>query len=147
MPTWVKTLCHILLALWIAALILITLSVIDPIGSRVHSFSQTISQLSGLQEPFLISFFEHLEFPLNIIMFLPLGLLLPLAARDIGVRSIILTSVALSSAVELFQLSFLVSRTASIFDIVANTIGGALGYVILRFLRKRTQAPNRASRS
>jgi glycopeptide antibiotics resistance protein len=69
----------------------------------------------------------------NVALFLPLGLLLPLLAprldrlwRTAGV------GFALSSAIELSQVALPGVRRADVNDVLANTLGAALGFLAWR---------------
>jgi glycopeptide antibiotics resistance protein len=69
----------------------------------------------------------------NVALFLPLGFLLPLLAprldrlwRAVGV------GFALSSAIELSQVAFPGVRRADVNDVLANTLGTALGFLAWR---------------
>jgi glycopeptide antibiotics resistance protein len=74
---------------------------------------------------------------LNVIMFVPYGVLVPLAWRAAdSVRRMALLAALSSAAIELTQLVLLVTvgsrRTVDINDVLANTAGALLGLLILR---------------
>jgi len=84
------------------------------------------------------------SFALNILMFVPFGVLLPLIWPRIrsGNRSagrvfawVLAWSLAASTAIELTQLVEWVTlgnyRTVDVNDLIANTAGGLLGYAVL----------------
>ncbi len=68
------------------------------------------------------------DFILNIALFLPLGA--ALAAAGFRVRTVVLLGLALSTGVELLQFSVIPGRDATIGDVVANTTGTTLGWVL-----------------
>ena len=70
----------------------------------------------------------------NIIMFLPLGVLVPMAARrQVRLRSLFFLSVILSVSIEGIQL--LTGRGyCQLDDVVMNVLGGCLGYGIYKFV-------------
>ncbi|WP_455675693.1 VanZ family protein [Pradoshia sp.] len=71
----------------------------------------------------------------NIIAFMPLGLLLPLLSdRWKGAFRITILSFFVSLTVETIQLTFHVGRF-DVDDMLLNTIGGLLGYVLLQILQ------------
>jgi glycopeptide antibiotics resistance protein len=79
---------------------------------------------------------------LNVLLFLPLGLLLPLVFLPLKKKAwgkILLASFGVSLMVELLQL-FHVWRSFDINDLIFNTIGGLLGYglylVVARLFRR-----------
>lgn len=74
----------------------------------------------------------------NVVMFVPFGLLLPLATR-LPPWTAVPLGAAFSTAIELSQLALFPSRFATVQDVVMNTLGAALGWALLRFaLQGRT---------
>ena len=70
----------------------------------------------------------------NVVMFIPLGLLLPTVwekLRSLG--KVLLTTAAIITIVEIMQLFTLVG-SCDIDDLILNLIGSALGYGVYRFL-------------
>lgn len=69
---------------------------------------------------------------LNVIMTVPFGLLYPLCRRAAGKKCsllrCVLTTVALSLAIELLQPLINGARSADITDVITNTAGGLIGY-------------------
>jgi glycopeptide antibiotics resistance protein len=86
------------------------------------------------------------SFALNVLLFVPLGILVPLLwARLATAGRIALVGFGVSAAVELTQLALWVSlgnrRTVDINDLIANTAGAVLGLVLLRLMTyRRSQA-------
>jgi glycopeptide antibiotics resistance protein len=84
----------------------------------------------------------------NLVLFIPLGILLPLVAKKIdSAKKIILVSFIFSACIELTQFIwryFGIYRTADIDDIILNTAGGFLGFVLVYWwvLRKRRNPVN-----
>ncbi|MEV4639656.1 VanZ family protein [Actinoplanes sp. NPDC049548] len=80
---------------------------------------------------------EAWSFVLNVVMFVPLGFLLPLLWRGAGsVRRTAAVSFTASAAIELVQLALWLTlgnfRTVDVNDLIANTAGGLAGLVLLR---------------
>lgn len=73
---------------------------------------------------------------LNIALFLPLGVLLPmLGERWKTLKSVVLTGFLFSLFIEFMQIfSF---RTTDVDDLIMNTLGAAAGYGIWKLLSKR----------
>ncbi len=72
---------------------------------------------------------------LNIMMFIPLGLLLPLAikrTRKFHITALVIFTTTLS--IELLQL--FMGRSCDIDDVIMNFTGGVLGYLIFMLLRR-----------
>ncbi|MEO5826555.1 MAG: VanZ family protein, partial [Gemmatimonadales bacterium] len=64
----------------------------------------------------------------NIALFVPLGFVLGIAR--VRKAAAILLIVALTVGVELLQASAIIGRDASLGDVLANTIGGVLGWMV-----------------
>jgi glycopeptide antibiotics resistance protein len=78
------------------------------------------------------------SFALNVVLFVPLGVLVPLACpRGGSLVRIAAGSLAASGAIEVTQLVLWVTlanyRTVDVNDLIANTAGGVLGRLVLRF--------------
>jgi len=71
---------------------------------------------------------------LNVILFVPFGVLQPLCDRCRGRRPrfwrCLLLTLALSAGIELVQPLLHVFRRADITDVITNTVGGVLGYAL-----------------
>ncbi len=65
----------------------------------------------------------------NIALFAPFGIVL--GVRGLGGRQAVLLGCALSTAIELTQL-FVPGRTTSVDDVLLNTLGTALGFLVGR---------------
>lgn len=79
------------------------------------------------------------QFLLNIVLFVPFGILFPLRRNKINYKSILLASFLFSLGIELSQLgiSVLLQTPAWFFDvddILANVLGGMLGCFIVKML-------------
>ena len=71
----------------------------------------------------------------NVAMFVPFGILLPLAVRW-PTWPVVPLGAAFSTAIELSQLMFFPERIPSPQDVVMNTLGAALGVAALAALRR-----------
>ncbi|GAA0910887.1 VanZ family protein [Virgisporangium aurantiacum] len=77
------------------------------------------------------------SFALNVVMFMPVGVLVPLLWPRAGrIGTIAALCLAASAAIELTQLALWVTlgnyRTVDVNDLIANTAGGVLGLLVLR---------------
>lgn len=74
----------------------------------------------------------------NVLVFVPLGVLLPLVTRLRSALGVTLGALGLSLAMELVQLVNSVSghggHVADVNDLLANTLGAPLGYLLLRLV-------------
>ncbi|MEU4692446.1 VanZ family protein [Actinoplanes sp. NPDC023714] len=79
---------------------------------------------------------DVVTFVANIVMFLPLGALLAMTGRTRTARQVAVIALACSAAVEVVQFltNVLVSsgRQADVNDLIANTLGGVLGFLAWR---------------
>ena len=72
----------------------------------------------------------------NIGMFIPSGIILPIIYKKLNsFGKIVLTGFLMSLAIEILQLPFAV-RTSDVDDLLLNTAGVNLGYVIYSMFRK-----------
>jgi glycopeptide antibiotics resistance protein len=67
------------------------------------------------------------EAPANVLLFIPIGFLLPWAFPRMPVLAAWLLCVLASVSVELTQLAFLPDRTPSVIDVATNAAGAGLG--------------------
>ena len=79
------------------------------------------------------------SFALNVVMLVPFGVLLPLvSARAASARRVAALSLAFSASIEVAQLLVYVfarsGRSVDVNDLLANTLGGVLGYLLVRSL-------------
>ncbi|GIN84258.1 hypothetical protein J6TS2_06440 [Heyndrickxia sporothermodurans] len=85
-----------------------------------------------------IEYYDHFEFLIwflnlfgNVLLFIPLGFLAPLLIKRLnGIMKILILTFLLTFQVETFQLLFHVGEF-DVDDIMLNTIGGLLGYLLL----------------
>lgn len=69
----------------------------------------------------------------NALLFAPLGA--ALAFRGISIRRALLFGVALSTSIEIVQWFGVPGRTSSADDVLLNTVGTAIGYLLVLWLR------------
>lgn len=69
----------------------------------------------------------------NVLMFLPLGLLLPLAERRVTEKNMLPVFLGCALLIEVFQPVF--GRSFDMDDLICNTLGGVLGYAVYAVLR------------
>lgn len=97
-----------------------------------YRISQT--RLSPQLLPHLIKDTEYFQAGLNVLLFLPLGLLVPMIfAKADQVLRIIAISFLLSFIIETLQ--YFAGRSMDINDMLLNTAGGLVGWLIFRLLR------------
>ncbi len=135
-PTKVIMLAEYVLVGWVVMFLYVT---------QFMSFGNNFGEIINLLpfRPFLIAFrygsnnasmvWQTL---LNIFMFVPLGLLLPVVfpKKFTGFLSVFAASFAFTLATEILQL--FTGRGADIDDVIANTLGGVLGFAFYVILYK-----------
>ena len=92
--------------------------------------------------------FGHVEAAANVLLFIPLWLLLPLALKRHPFVGGWLAAVGLSIGIEVTQYLFLSGRVASIRDVICNALGAAFGVLLCLGLtvagrRRRTRSARR----
>lgn len=87
--------------------------------------------------------YSKLEFTANIVMFVPLGLLIGMVLPQRHWWLGLLLAPAFSACIELTQALLLSQRSATIHDVVANSLGGWIGLVIALVIRAMVHARDR----
>jgi hypothetical protein len=138
------------LLFWFIALAGVTLtpgSWPDAYDLKLAPLSDIRSAIRSLQwttTPLLAAFF-------NVALFMPLGFLAPLVWRRLDHWwAVLLSSALLSAAIETAQLLLRNHRTVSTDDVLANTLGGLLGYGLMLAIRtpiRRSRLNRRRGRS
>ncbi|SNU02317.1 VanZ like family protein [Ruaniaceae bacterium KH17] len=107
----------------------ITLSPTPVDEGRAHWVVETLRVLHRLGVPGSFGYRE-LEFTANIVMFIPLGVFLAMLLDRSLLWLGVLAFPGLSIVIELFQLFVLPQRSATLSDVIANAIGGILGFTV-----------------
>ncbi len=82
----------------------------------------------------------------NILIFMPFGFLLPIMSRKLrGFFRVVLLGLALSFAVECIQY-FSNTGSFDVDDLLLNTIGTALGFLVIALVWNRRKAKSRRSK-
>ena len=91
--------------------------------------------------------YEVVQFSANIALFVPLGAFVLLLWHLAGLVQATLAGAAVSSLIELLQHLVRPERIASLQDVVANTIGAAVGAGLVWVVRRRSKLrPARSAR-
>ncbi|MET8621686.1 MULTISPECIES: VanZ family protein [Streptomyces] len=128
---------RVLTALYAAAVVSITLFPLSIYGGAYRSTTPWLSLIQPI--PLLMADMSMVP---NVIMFVPLGFLLPLLAHGLTRgRTVALCALA-SLGIEVTQLlqyiAFGNGRAVDVNDLIANTLGGLLGYAALRTAQRIT---------
>lgn len=83
--------------------------------------------------------FARIEWLANIVMFIPLGLFTAAVLPPLRRIWVLPATLALSSVIELAQNEWLPSRVASLYDVIANTLGATIGFVMLVWVTRFTR--------
>lgn len=84
--------------------------------------------------------YELIETSANVLLFVPFGVLLMLGSLRMTWLRVAAVGLVVSAGIEILQAVALPGRTANVDDVVANTLGaaiGALGVVLWRRLARR----------
>lgn len=88
--------------------------------------------------PFLDVIADPIGIILNIALFVPLGLLLPLVTHSRSVRHVLLCGFAVSLSIEVVQfvadITVSTGRIADVDDLIGNTLGTLVGYIMFRLI-------------
>jgi glycopeptide antibiotics resistance protein len=87
--------------------------------------------------------YGEVEFSANILMFIPFGFMVTLLIPVRFAWLAVVISLGFSMGIEFFQREFLDARIFDVRDMVANTLGGTIGYVGAAFLRSLVHARDR----
>ena len=87
----------------------------------------------------------------NVLLFMPLGVALALRYRGLGMLAAVALGAGLSFAIEAWQALSGIGRNADVVDVLMNSLGVAIGYLVMRTLGPippefvgGTHTPNRA---
>jgi glycopeptide antibiotics resistance protein len=81
--------------------------------------------------------YDVLQFAANVVMFVPFGVLLLLVWRRVGAWQATAAGGAVAALIELLQFLARPERLASMLDVVANTLGAAVGSGVVWVARRR----------
>lgn len=89
------------------------------------------------------------QLALNVVMTMPLGFLWPLVRQRRGLWRAVLAAFLMSLCIELLQPLLTTHRTSDITDVIANTAGGLVGYLLflpfsrplLRLCKEKKEPP------
>ena len=108
-----------------------------------HNFIPFYTIIRSCGEMNEIGFFSILHLLLNIVLFIPFGLLIPfIRNKKIILKSILWDGFLTSLGIEIIQflLGLLLGyayRSADIDDLILNTIGTFIGYLLFKIIYKR----------
>ncbi|HEV7200754.1 MAG TPA: VanZ family protein [Candidatus Limnocylindria bacterium] len=132
----------IVLALWIAMGLLLTLQPVHPAPGQVVSdngipFRTIAIYLANGESPFWVR-----QFAGNLFLLLPVGLLGPMVVPALnGWLRLFTVALAMSLAIEVAQL-WIPNRSADVDDVMLNVAGGMLGYAIFTLFRLGSRRPS-----
>lgn len=101
----------------------------------VFDFARFVSERSSIP---LQTSYTVFEFVANIVLFVPFGLLAALAWPRLNFWWVILAGFSTSAVIELVQL-VVPERVSTISDVIANTLGTAIGCFAIRLIRRTPQ--------
>lgn len=122
-------------------LVAVALIVFLPGGDPEHVtgvlvfLARALEAAEGIGIPFDVGY-TIVEFTANIALFAPFGLLLGLLAPLWPSWLVIASGFAMSAGIEFIQ-TMLPTRYSTVSDVIANTLGTAIGIVVLRVWSRR----------
>ncbi len=120
--SWRRTAGYLLLAIYLAA--------VDSVVG-LPSITYIRFSLNVNLEPFAYMFSDYLASALNVVLFVPLGILLPLFCRTFWpMYRMVLFGFLFSLSIELLQIFTI--RATDVNDLITNTLGTFLGWCIAR---------------
>lgn len=134
---------RILLPPYLLVVGLVVFSPSDDTSQATGYFAWVIDRLDELQASFEPGYVA-LEFVANIAMFVPLGLLLPVAFARLPSWAVLAIGFATTVTIESVQ-STLPSRFSTVSDVVANTLGTAVGLLVVWAVGRRYSARDGAA--
>jgi VanZ family protein len=100
----------------------------------VIAFATLLPQVPGAVEPhfcMICGSFGTVDAILNVVLFAPLGI--GLALYGVRGRNVVLVVCVLSAAIETTQFLLIPGRDSTLGDVITNTLGGAIGFMIARY--------------
>lgn len=138
LPPRALAVVRVVFAIYLAAVALI---VFLPGGDAEHVtgvlafLARALEAAEGLGIPFEVGY-TTVEFIANIALFVPFGLLLGILAPRWPSWLVIASGFAMSAGIEFVQ-TMLPTRYPTVSDVIANTLGAAIGIVVLRVWSRR----------
>ena len=132
-----RTVSRVLLAVYLVGLVRVTLW---PRLGPDDTFDLVRTVLAWLNAHGFPLSFSVTEFLANIALFVPFGILVGLLSR-LRPWTVVGLGLATSAVIELAQLLFLPDRVSDVRDLVANTLGTAVGVAVLLAVRARRREP------
>lgn len=124
-----QTICYIVFALYLASVY----AVVGLPSINYFRFDLTINAV-----PFLPMMNDVKNSVLNIILFIPLGIALScLWKKTASLKQVALLGFGMSLIIELLQV--FTYRVTDINDLITNTVGAILGYLIVKSFSKKNQ--------
>ena len=120
---------RVLLAAFVIAIVVIVLWPGPPAAGAQHGLRDLLDRLHHEWLPLWVSF-SLIEWLSNVLMFVPVGFLGAFALPQRARRWLLLLAFCASALIELIQQMSLPGRTPSVADVVANTLGAALGMAL-----------------
>ena len=134
---------RLLFVAWFTAMFLLCLT--TDMGSLIHNFSNPLVLLPPIQAFHCITHFDYRftllswgfdkDMFLNTVLFVPLGAALPILRKKANFGRTTLVGFLLTFFIE-FRAQPFMSRNPSLDDIIFNTLGTVIGYLLFMLLRK-----------
>ncbi|MGY1455353.1 VanZ family protein [Streptomyces sp. SS8] len=141
-PGWTgkQAVTRLLGAFYLAGVLSIT---VFPVTVTYGTYANQVPWYELVQPvPLLVADFSFVP---NVVMLVPFGMLVPLISRQgSSLKRVAARAALLSASIELAQCLMYVlfnnGRSVDVNDFIANTLGGAVGYLIIRTVLRSTAA-------
>jgi hypothetical protein len=133
-----RPLLRILLGAWFVTVAAITLT---PTPAADEQFGPVRAVLLWLNAHGIDATYLGVEFTANVLMFIPFGVLAGLLLPRRLWWLVLTGGTCVSVAIELAQLLFLPTRVADLRDVLANSLGAAIGLGVVVAARPARTAP------
>lgn len=104
-----------------------------PLRPLLTGFDSLMQNLFGLPPGFAVL---TLEFLANVVLFVPPALFLALRMRPENWSIVVVVGIVCTITIEFVQLAFLPGRSATISDVIANSLGALIGALLSLRLRR-----------
>lgn len=133
------SICVYLYVLNLVKYAILPVTIDDPVVEYIYStitieehFKESINLIPIIKQ------FNWVDFILNILMTIPLGIIFPLTLKNINLKKILFFGLALGLSLEIYQyLLFYIegyfSRNVNINDVIANFLGVVFGYLFFKY--------------
>ena len=125
--SWKRTMVYMIFGFYLA----VVLALVGFPNITMLQIEFTVSLI-----PFIYMLSDIVNACLNVLLFVPFGFFLPMLWKEFrSIKSVALAGIVATSFIEISQL--FTGRATDIDDIITNSIGTLIGYLIVRFVTEK----------